>query len=346
MTTPDKPEQPDEQDQPAIDEPGNTAAADAVGEAEAPADQTPDDQLIDDSPTPGQRVSAARESAGMSIEELASLTKLARHTLESLEADRFEDMSEAVYVRGYYRKCAKVLNLDADSLIEGYEFRVKPVHQAPPAKVLLAGSNPEMRSSGLRTLMVLLLVTVLILAVLWWARRSTQDGTDAVVIPGGIPTAAVNRPRPAASSRPTDNPATTPSPAITVPEPEPETGVAEPQAPVEETTQAAVADEAAADSESGESASTVAESADAEAEAMNLEFQANSWVQIEDASGETLVSRLMVAGQSRRVAGEPPFTVFLGNAPGVTLVFAGQSIDLAPYTRSNDTARLTVPETR
>lgn len=347
MSQAEKPDEP--QDEAADQAPGGPDAGAAETASVESLPESEDDRLVDDTPTPGQRVSAARESAGMSIEELASLTKLARHTLEALEADRFEEMSEAVYVRGYYRKCAKVLNLDDEALIRGYEMRVKPVHQAPPAKVLLAGSNPEMRGSGLRTVIVLVLITAVILAVLWWARRSGSEVSDAVVVPGSMPSATVTGQRPAAT-RPAprrDVPVVDPAPGGAGEATDPtDDGSEEPTEVVAAETQAAAVDEPAAGNGSAAETEAAPEPAPAPAERLSLAFRANSWVQIEDAAGETLVSRLMVAGQSREITGEAPYTVFLGNAPGVTLEYEGRRIDLSPYTRSNDTARLTVPETR
>ncbi|MDE2149855.1 MAG: DUF4115 domain-containing protein, partial [Gammaproteobacteria bacterium] len=74
-----------------------------------------------------------------------------------------------------------------------------------------------------------------------------------------------------------------------------------------------------------------------------LQFDQTSWVRIEDAGGQLLLSGLIRAGERRVLQGTPPYSVFLGNAPGVQLRYAGRTIDIGTYTRADATARLTVP---
>lgn len=98
---------------------------------------------------PGRVIRAARERAQMTVEELATQTKLTRVTLEALERDDFEALNEPLYVRGYYRKCAKVLALSEAELIAGYERLVVPKAPQAPTKLLL-GSGPAMGSTRIR----------------------------------------------------------------------------------------------------------------------------------------------------------------------------------------------------
>jgi cytoskeleton protein RodZ len=58
-----------------------------------------------------------------------------------------------------------------------------------------------------------------------------------------------------------------------------------------------------------------------------LRFSAVSWVEISDASGKRLVSRMGAPNEEIRVQGEAPFEVLFGNARSVTLEYNGK-----PYT--------------
>jgi len=64
-----------------------------------------------------------------------------------------------------------------------------------------------------------------------------------------------------------------------------------------------------------------------------LHFDAESWVEIRDASGKVLLSQLNPAGSERAVQGTPPFSVVVGNAQHVQLTYDGQPFDLAPHIR-------------
>ncbi len=78
---------------------------------------------------------------------------------------------------------------------------------------------------------------------------------------------------------------------------------------------------------------------------IELNLKQDSWVQIQDNTGAVLLQGLYTAGAVRKIQGEAPFQVFLGNAPGVTVRFNGKPFDSSSYVRSNNTARFAlVPE--
>ena len=64
----------------------------------------------------------ARESVGMSIEELAQETRIPRKILNDLENDDFQSSGGVAYARGHIRSIAKVLNANSDLLVD--EFNV------------------------------------------------------------------------------------------------------------------------------------------------------------------------------------------------------------------------------
>ena len=64
-----------------------------------------------------------------------------------------------------------------------------------------------------------------------------------------------------------------------------------------------------------------------------FEFAGESWVEVRDASGRLIFSRLNQAGSSQEVQGTPPLELVVGNAPLVSLSWRGKAVDLAPATR-------------
>jgi cytoskeleton protein RodZ len=69
-------------------------------------------------------------------------------------------------------------------------------------------------------------------------------------------------------------------------------------------------------------------------------FAQPSWVEVRDRSGQIVLSRTNPAG-SQQVAGQPPFTLVIGNASHVSLQYKGQPVELSPRSR-DDVARLTL----
>ncbi|MFZ6047803.1 RodZ domain-containing protein [Pseudomonas sp. CR3202] len=72
---------------------------------------------------------------------------------------------------------------------------------------------------------------------------------------------------------------------------------------------------------------------------VRIQFTANCWTQVTDASGKVLVSGLKRTGDSLELAGKAPLDVRLGFARGAQLSYNGQSVDVSPYVRG-ETARL------
>lgn len=74
-----------------------------------------------------------------------------------------------------------------------------------------------------------------------------------------------------------------------------------------------------------------------------LAFDSQSWVQVKDASGRTLFSRLNPGGSQEVVHGNPPFSLVIGNARQVRVTYDGHAIDLTPYINNkDDVAHLTL----
>jgi cytoskeleton protein RodZ len=74
---------------------------------------------------------------------------------------------------------------------------------------------------------------------------------------------------------------------------------------------------------------------------IRLKFERDSWVEIKDRLGKTLISQLNRAGSEQAVEGRPPFEVIIGNAQHVQLSYDDRPFDLAPYVKV-EVARFTL----
>lgn len=66
--------------------------------------------------SPGRYIREARLRRGVSIEQLALETKIPRPSLEALEEDRFSALPGPVFVRGFFRCCARALSVDPETV--------------------------------------------------------------------------------------------------------------------------------------------------------------------------------------------------------------------------------------
>lgn len=304
--------------------------------------------------SPGARLRAQREAQGLDLYEVADILRLRTDVIRALEEDDFSRLPPATFVRGYIRSYADLLKLPAEDLLKEYEG----LEAEPPQSLVPPGRlNRDLSHVGHGSQLAALSIVVLglVLLVLWWVNRPEEtdimrgaaseatteeetidDQPSPLAGPGGGPEGAATA-MDEAGAPPTpvvmpDGPGEAPAGG------ESEVDQNKTDAAGGQPSQASVSVSASASSQA------VAEDAQPASMAIDLLFRADSWVEIEDGNGRLLLYRLAEAGTRTQVSGEPPVSVYLGNAPGVELKVNGEPFDLAPHTRANNVARFSVGE--
>lgn len=67
-----------------------------------------------------------RERRGISLEDLAEATRIAARYVQAIEAEHYESLPSATFVRGYVREMARYLGLDEERVTTGYMRRFGP----------------------------------------------------------------------------------------------------------------------------------------------------------------------------------------------------------------------------
>ncbi len=297
-------------------------------------------------PSAGQLLRSAREARQISLEELVAETRINRATLEALEADRDPPQNAAVFVRGYFKRCAKVLGLDEVTLIRAYEARAGGM--PAPQPVTIQWNNPEYtarRPVAPAWLWPVLAGGAVFGVVLWAvavlkddepaAERSRTEAAAASSSPRVVQLTPQTLPGGEDTAAPTEAPATTTAlpevPLVLQPTPESAGDEATAAAPDETAGDAAMA---------GQEPSSVP----ATPRALFLEFTSPCWTAVVDDDNERLLYGMFKAGDRKEVIGEPPYRVSVGFAPGVKLYYEGQPVDFSSRVNPGDTtARFSVP---
>lgn len=250
----------------------------------------------------GQILREAREEQGVTLEDAAARLRLMQRQIEAIEADDFDSLGQPVFARGFVRNYARLLGLVPDELLAR-------MPGAPDEHAVVQPAEPPMPRSWLTSpwlilllLGVLLMVTLPIGLYLW-----LNSGVDE----SPVSQAAVTQPRPApvvpapAASSPVAEVAVPPAePAVTEPPAEAAPAAIEPVVPAEPPAVSGV---------------------------VRLEFGAEAWTEIKDASGRTLHRQLNQPGSSIETRGRPPFEMVIGNAAQVHMTYNGRPIDLKPF---------------
>ena len=68
----------------------------------------------------GSYLKAERELRGVTLEELHAKTKIPIHFLHALEKNKFDELPEQVFIKGYIRSFAKVIGANEDEVLSTY----------------------------------------------------------------------------------------------------------------------------------------------------------------------------------------------------------------------------------
>lgn len=299
-----------------------TATVNETAEAQtAPISSAP-------SPSVGQQLRAAREAKGLAAVDVARTLKLSLRQIEALEADDWDRLPCTTIIRGFVRNYARLLGLNSEQMMSELDRLRMP--QAPELD-LPAGTpvkiSHETQADRRDYVRVFSGLTVLLLAVLAYfffppelwqstlaALKSATQSRPLVEEKAKIAAPLAEELK--SPQTPLVPPATTVLPDASSPPaaPAPSPAPAAPEAP---TSQAPVGN------------------------VLKFSFAQPSWVEVRDRLGQIIFSQLSPGDSQREIEGQPPFTLVVGNAAHVTLLYKGKSVDLSKRSR-DDVARLTV----
>jgi hypothetical protein len=80
----------------------------------------------------GEVLRRLREARGLSVQQVSERTKVTRHHIENIEADRYDQLPAAVYLRGILLSMARELRLDGPKVARSYLERAADGAPAGP----------------------------------------------------------------------------------------------------------------------------------------------------------------------------------------------------------------------
>src|SRR5687767_2565052 len=95
----------------------------------------------------GQYLSGLREERGLSLEEMARVTRVAPRYLEALEREELTGLPAPVFTKGYIRAYCQALGVEADEALGRYVAGT-PEGVATPAPVAASRTSYGRRTRG------------------------------------------------------------------------------------------------------------------------------------------------------------------------------------------------------
>ena len=339
-------------------QPSSFSHADAEGVAMSPEPEPAGaSSRLDPEPTPsrlgpataGGLIRDAREAQGIDLASLAAMLKIPLRRLDALEMGRHEELQGPTFERALAQAACRVLKIDPKPVLA-----LLPQHERNTLERVSEGINTPFRdgqgSGGFElpagTRLVIVFVAVLVLAALallfvpagWVARVKAEFANGAAA---SAPADAALAPAAASAAAGTTTAPVELSAASAV-APAASAAAASASAPVVAASAASTLTPATVSATAAQDVDEVlAHVAGAPSIPLQVVASADSWVEVVDAQGHTLLSRTVVAGESVGLDGALPMRVKIGNARGTHLKLRGDNVDLTPWTRDN-VARLEV----
>ncbi|MBO9687351.1 MAG: helix-turn-helix domain-containing protein [Mitsuaria chitosanitabida] len=314
--------------------------------------------------TAGAALRRAREARGLHIAALAATLKVPQSKLEALESDRYQDLPDATFARALARSMCRVLKIEAEPVLKmlpsaGAEASLDRVTPGlnQPFRERAMSQDPMLSTELLKRPVVLGAGALLVAAIAvyavpsTWVEQLTQRlrGTDtaATTAPGTTDTTATAEAPATTTEAPlaaaSEAPLTTAPAASATTLPAPTTTVATtavggaPAATSPSIVSPAATNTAAAPAPNAPAtpAATAPVAPPPGSSPLVVKASAESWVEVVDAKGQVLLSKLMRAGDQVDVNGVAPLKLRVGNVSGTELVFRGQPVDLAARSRDN-----------
>lgn len=273
----------------------------------------------------GAMIRAAREKRGLHIAALSASIKVPQRKLEALESDRYDELLDMTFARALAQTVCRSLKIDAQPVLD----RLPQVPgAAPKLQHVSNGLNAPFRERSAQDE-----------ATDWsWLRRPVFWATLLVLAAAAAVAFMPERVFGSLFGAFTTAPGSSPAPAVVVaeatPAPTPTPTVTDPPAAGQPTAATPMgAPEAVEAAASAAAPATVLKPAGSAL--LGVKVNAETWVEVQDARGQTLLSRKVAPGESLGLDGAVPLRLTIGNAAATQVTFRGQPVDLGANTVAN-----------
>jgi cytoskeletal protein RodZ len=250
----------------------------------------------------GTTFKKARESKGISLEQVAKVTRISTRFLAAIENEEFHLLPGGVFNKGFVRSFAETIGLDPEQAAADYERLVSP---REPSVDVAAAAPPAAPRTERHLYPIAIGILAIAIAIFYILTRDPSSRTPEI-------------PNPAPESKPVIQPDVPPPPpqtppAVAEPAPTP-TAAAQPEpAPPVQTTQTITLD---------------------------IEVRETTWIKVTSDGNAVIPGAILEAGTTRKFTAENSISISVGNAAGLSLKI--NDMPLKPLGKSGQVRSLTI----
>jgi len=169
-----------------------------------------EDEISEATGTPqrvGDKLRAAREAQGLTIEEIASSTRIPKRHLATIESGGYDGLPAPTYSAGFIKSWARRLGLDGQALADQFRVEMGVLSVEPSQPLPYEPADPRRTPPAGLALLALLVAVVVGLGYLYWRGTAERPREVAAAATDQAPPAAqpgrpAAQPAPAAPAQP------------------------------------------------------------------------------------------------------------------------------------------------
>lgn len=249
--------------------------------------------------SPGEQLRRARKEKGLGIDDLVPQLGLPARVLNAIETDDYERLPAPMYVRGYVRRYCASLELPEEQVLQAVEQQLaaRGIKDHSPSLKLPVAPKKKFKFRLSFLVVPLILILLVVAAVFVWAMQTDET----------INITAVEKS------------------AVTI----------QPQLEMKQLPNLSSNNVQSYEELNPTVRAVAEEGGDDGIRNLYIRVVQQSWVEVFDAEGGMLVADLKSSGTELDVNGLAPFTVILGYAPGIEIMYAGEPITVATIANDN-----------
>jgi len=144
-----------------------------------PIDEPVDDLAEPEVATVGQRLRAAREEKGLTLEDVAAQTRIPRRHLESLENSDWERLPAPTYTTGFAKSYASAVGLERGEIYEQLRGEMGGVRPSTTTSEVFEPADPARTMPKWLVFGAIAAILLLVLVMTWLNERSFQATDEA-----------------------------------------------------------------------------------------------------------------------------------------------------------------------
>ena len=290
----------------------------------------------------GDHLRREREMRGISLDEIATATKISSRNLRALEEEKFNQLPGGIFNKGFVRAYAKFLGIDEDQMVAEYVTASQDTESVREqklkndlSKVDFRHDEEEQREISLEpksqwgTIAIIVLIAVIGFSGYEYYQKQKTERLQAQA-PAPVVTAPVQAAQTTPSPTTTTALGTPPDPAANTAQ-TPASPATQTGGPTGSTTTAAQKSPDNGTTDTGQGVTPIKEAdvPPAPDGPIDVKIHANqdSWVSI-TADGKTIMKGTLVAASEKAVRAKEQVVVVLGNVGGVEVSYNGKPLEL------------------